>query len=441
MQTLWGVLTRAAGSQPDPKDGGRIPWATAAIAAKLGPAIQAVVSASSPFPPSLFPPLTGNQAAAAPLPPQPAVPAAPGRSEPGALGGPQPGSLEGIVKIADANGFSDVHLGVGEEPRYRSRGEMVRTGWPITDAATFSGWMREMLSPAQVDGFGRDKEFDGSHAFPFVRVRINLLDSLRGPAMVLRLIPQQIATLEDLQLPSVLQELASRPKGLVLITGPTGSGKSTTLAAMIDWINRNRSCHILTIEDPVEFVHQSRQSLIRHREVGQHTRQFHNALRAALREDPDVILIGEIRDGETLATAIEASQTGHLVFGTLHTNSAVKTVERVLGMVPPNEQESIRRAVSESLLGVVAQGLLKTTDGKRAAFHDILINTDACKDYIQRGELVEIEEIMARSSFDGMQTANQALQTLVEQGRVAAEDAIAQSLKPNELAQALRGKT
>jgi twitching motility protein PilT len=175
--------------------------------------------------------------------------------------------------------------------------------------------------------------------------------------------------------------------------------------------------------------------------VGQHTKVFQNALRAALREDPDVILVGEIRDPETLKTAIEASQTGHLVFGTLHTNSAVKTVERVLGMVPPNEQEGMRRAVSESLLGVIAQGLLKTTDGKRAAYHDILINTDACKDYIQRGELEEIEEIMARSSFDGMQTSNQALQALVEAGRVLGEDAIAQSLKPNELAQALRGKT
>jgi twitching motility protein PilT len=227
----------------------------------------------------------------------------------------------------------------------------------------------------------------------------------------------------------------------VLVTGPTGSGKSTTLAAMIDWINRNMTRHILTIEDPVEFVHQSRESLIRHREVGQHTKVFQNALRAALREDPDVILVGEIRDPETLKTAIEASQTGHLVFGTLHTNSAVKTVERVLGMVPPNEQEGMRRAVSESLLGVIAQGLLKTTDGKRAAYHDILINTDACKDYIQRGELEEIEEIMARSSFDGMQTSNQALQALVEAGRVLGEDAIAQSLKPNELAQALRGKT
>jgi twitching motility protein PilT len=345
------------------------------------------------------------------------------------------------VRLADQRNCSDVHLGVGEEPRYRARGEMLRTGWPITDAATFEGWMREMLSPVEVDGFLRDKEYDGSHAFPFVRVRINLMDSLRGPAMVLRLIPQKIASLEDLQLPPVLSELCSRPKGMILVTGPTGSGKSTTLAAMIDWINGNMARHILTIEDPVEFVHESRQSLIRHREVGQHTKVFHNALRAALREDPDVILIGEIRDQETLATAIEASQTGHLVFGTLHTNSAVKTVERALGMYPPSEQDSVRRAVSETLLAVIAQGLLKTTDGKRCAYHDILINTDACKDYIQRGELDEIEEIMKRSGFDGMQTANQALLELVQEGRVEAEDALAQSLKPNELAQALRGRT
>jgi twitching motility protein PilT len=258
--------------------------------------------------------------------------------------------------------------------------------------------------------------------------------------MVLRLIPQRILSLEELQLPAVLAELCGRPKGLILVTGPTGSGKSTTLAAMIDWINANRACHILTIEDPVEFVHQSRQSLIRHREVGQHTRLFQNALRAALREDPDVILIGEIRDPETLATALEASQTGHLVFGTLHTNSAVKTVERVLGMVPPSEQEAVRRAVSESLIAVIAQGLVKTTDGKRTGYHDILINTEACKDYIQRGELEEIEEIMRRSGFDGMQTANMALQALVEAGRVQAADAIAQSLRPNELAMGLRGK-
>ena len=355
--------------------------------------------------------------------------------------GSQPANLEAIVRIANERGYSDVHLGVGEEPRFRARGEMAGTGWPVTNAATFNSWMKEILSPVAIDAFQRDKEFDSSHAFSFVRVRINLLDCFQGPAMVLRLIPQKIATMEDLNLPSVLKELAARPKGMILVTGPTGSGKSTTLAAMIDWINRNMCRHILTIEDPVEFVHESRQSLIRQREVGKHTKLFHNALRAALREDPDVILIGEIRDQETLTTAIEASQTGHLVLGTLHTNSAVKTVERVLGMYPPSEQESVRRAISESLLGVIAQGLLKTTDGKRAAYHDILINTDACKDYIQRGELDEIEEIMKRSAFDGMQTTDQALQQLVEANRVTPEDALAQSLKPNELAQALRGRT
>jgi twitching motility protein PilT len=398
---------------------------------------------SSPTPPPPFPaaPFPAAPFPAAPFPGAPLPePPQPDRADSGAFGA-LPETLEGIVRLANERSVSDVHLGVGEEPRYRSRGDMLRTGWAVTDQATFNRWIREMLSPAEVDQFMRDKEFDGSHTFPFVRVRINLMDSFRGPAMVLRLIPQKIASLDQLNLPAVLSELCNRPKGMILVTGPTGSGKSTTLAAMIDWINSNCRRHILTIEDPVEFVHESRQSLIRHREVGEHTKLFHNALRAALREDPDVILIGEIRDQETLATAIEASQTGHLVFGTLHTNSAVKTVERILGMFPPQEQDSIRRAVSETLLAVVAQGLMKSSDGKRCAYHDILINTDACKDYIQRGELDEIEEIMRRSGFDGMQTANQALLQLVQDGKVAAEDALAQSLRPNELAQDLRGRT
>ena len=357
----------------------------------------------------------------------------------GATPGVSP-NLEEIVRIAYQEGHSDVHLGVGEVPRFRDRGEMQSTDWPVTDPERFQGWLQEILSANQIDEIFRSKEFDGSHTFSFVRVRINLLDSLRGPAMVLRLIPQTILTLEDLKLPDLLQEKAAKPKGLIMVTGPTGSGKSTTLAAMIDWINRNENRHILTIEDPVEFVHESKQSLVRHREVGQHTLKFHHALRAALREDPDVILIGEIRDQETLATALEASQTGHLVFGTLHTNSAVKTVERVLGMYPPEEQESVRRSLSESLLGVIAQGLLRTTDNKRAAFHDILINTDACKDYIQRGALDEVEEIMEKSGFDGMVTANQSLLALVEQGKVEPEQALSMSLKPNELAQSIRGR-
>ncbi len=353
---------------------------------------------------------------------------------------PEPSTLQEIVRIAHERNYSDVHLGVGEEPRYRVRGDMQHTGWPVADQASFNGWLREMLTPVEIDRFQNDKEFDGSFAFPFVRVRINLLETLLGPAMVLRLIPQKIATIEDLNLPSVLEEVCQRPKGLVLVTGPTGSGKSTTLAAMVDWINRNQKRHIITIEDPIEFVHQSKRSMVRQREVGHHTKLFHNALRASLREDPDVILIGEIRDRETLTTALEASQTGHLVFGTLHTNSAVRTVERVLGMYPPEDQDNVRRSVSEALLAVISQGLIKTTDGKRAAFHDILVNTDACRDYIQQCKMDEVEQIMERSGFDGMQSANQALLKLVQAGRVSPADALAQSLKPNELAQSLRGR-
>ena len=358
--------------------------------------------------------------------------------EPGPAG--LPASLEEIVRHGVAQGFSDVHLGVGEEPRYRNRGEMVTTGWPCTDSSTFERWLGELLSPSQRDTFRLQRELDASHGFGFVRVRINLFEALSGPAMVLRLVPLQIPSLESLGLPPVLQQLCRRPKGLLLVTGPTGSGKSTTLAAMVDWINRSMARHILTIEDPVEFVHQSQRSLVRQREVGQHTQAFQLGLRAALREDPDVILIGEIRDRETLATALEASQTGHLVLGSLHTNSAVRSVERVLGMVPAADQEATRRALAEALVGVIAQGLIRTQTGGRTAFHDILINSEACRDYIQRGDLEAIEQIMERSDFEGMQTSNQALQELVESGSVDANEALAQSPRPSELAQALRGR-
>jgi twitching motility protein PilT len=393
--------------------------------------------AQLPFgPAAVVPPPPPPQGAASPPPPPPA--GSPAQATATAQAGPA--TLREIVMVAHDQKYSDIHIGVGEPPCFRDRGEMSRTDWPVTDTIRFRDWVREILTPAEIDGFLREKEYDGAFDFGFVRVRINLLDTLRGPAMVLRLIPQKILTMEELALPPVLAELAERPKGMILVTGPTGSGKSTTLAAMIDYINRTMKRHILTIEDPIEFVHQSRQSLIRQREVHQHTRLFANALRAALREDPDVILIGEIRDQETLSTAIEASQTGHLVFGTLHTNSAVRTVERILGMYKPDEQEQIRRAISETLLAVVSQGLIRTTDGKRCGYHDLFVNTDACRDYIQRGALDEIEEIMRRSSFDGMQTSNQALAALVLSGRVEAEDALAQSAKPGELAQALRGR-
>ncbi|MEB3361995.1 MAG: PilT/PilU family type 4a pilus ATPase [Synechococcaceae cyanobacterium] len=352
----------------------------------------------------------------------------------------QPGSLTEIVRQAYELLCSDVHVGVGEKPRFRFCGDMLATDWPVTDEITFRTWMRELLSPHEIDLFRRDKEFDGARSFEFARVRINVLDSLRGGAMVLRLIPHEITSLQDLNLPMVLQDLARRPKGLFLVTGPTGSGKSTTLAAMIDYINSELPKHIITIEDPVEFVHSSRRCLIRHRELGTHTRDFHQALRAAMREDPDIMLIGEIRDRVTLSTALEAAQTGHLVFGTLHTNSAIRSVERILGMYPPEDQGSVRRAVAESLLGVISQGLIKTTDGKRAAYWDLFINTDACRDYIINADLDAIEEIMERSGFDGMVTTNQSLLKLIEEGRATGEEALKHSPKPSELAQSLRGR-
>ena len=404
-----------------------------------------------PPPPPSPPPLEeasvlGTRSAIPAAPPPPAAPAAaaaPARvnPDPPCIPAEPPANLEAIVRIAFDNTYSDIHLGVGEVPRYRSRGDILTTPWPATNAETFRDWLREVLDPGKLDIFIREKEFDGSHSFSFVRVRLNLLETVQGPAMVLRLIPKEIPSLSNLGLPSVMKDLAAKPKGMILITGATGSGITTTLAALIDHINSTMKKHVLTIEDQVEFVHRSKQSLVHQREVGSHTKLLQNALRAALREDPDVIMVGEIRDQETLSIAIKASQTGHLVLGTIHASSAVRALEMLLGMYPPQEQDGLRRAFAETLLGVISQGLIKTTDGKRAAFHDIFINTDACRDYIMRGELDEIEAIMNRSAFDGMQTANQALARLVQEGKATAEEVISHSLRPGELAQTLRGRT
>ncbi|MEB3295298.1 MAG: type IV pilus twitching motility protein PilT [Synechococcales bacterium] len=349
-------------------------------------------------------------------------------------------TLEQIVRRAFDKGFSDVHLGVGEVPRFRDRGEISETEWPVTDRETFYSWMREILTEEELVRFEDHLDFDGATQYEFARVRINIFDSLHGPGMVLRLIPMKILTLEQLSLPPVFRDICHYHKGLILVTGPTGSGKSTTMAAMVDYMNDSMPKHIITIEDPIEFVHKSKKALIKHREVGINTRKFDNALKAALREDPDCILVGEMRDKETVNTALKAAQTGHLVMGTLHTNSAVKTIERVLGLYQPEEQPAMRVALAESLVCVIAQGLCRTTDGKRAAFHDIMINTDAIKDYIRRGELDEIEGVIARCGFDGMCTMNQALYKLYEEGRITEEVALEMSPKNNEMAQMLRGR-
>lgn len=355
---------------------------------------------------------------------------------------PAPGqpTMEQLVKEAFEKGFSDIHTGVGEVPRFRNRGEIEVTDYPTTDQETFFSWLKEILSDEEIKRFQDTLDFDGATQYDFARVRINIFDSLRGPAMVMRLIPLKILTIEQLNLPPVFKDVCHYHKGLILITGPTGSGKSTTLAAMIDYINNEMPKNIITIEDPIEFVHTSKKSLIKQREVGIHTLKFDNALKASLREDPDIILVGEMRDKETVNTALKAAQTGHLVMGTLHTNSAVKTIERILQLYEPDQQAPMRVSIAESLVAVIAQGLCRTTDGKRAAYHDIMLNTDAIRDYIRRGEIDEIEAIIPRCTFDGMCTMNQSLYKLYEAGRITEETALEHSPKPNEMAQILRGR-
>lgn len=349
-------------------------------------------------------------------------------------------TLAQLVRYAYDKGYSDVHLGVREVPRFRNRGEMDVSDHPETDNATFMSWLREILSDEEVRQFQDRLEFDGATEYDFARVRINIFDSLRGPGMVLRLIPLTISTLEQLRMPPVLRDVCHYHKGLILVTGPTGSGKSTTLAAMVDYINKEMPKHIITIEDPIEFVHQSRKALIRQREVGLHTLKFDNALKASLREDPDIILVGEMRDKETVNTALKAAQTGHLVMGTLHTNSAVKTLERILTLYTAEEQPAMRVAIAESLVSIIAQGLCRTTDGKRAAFHDILVNTETVKDYITKGKYDEIAALMEDGEYDGMVTMNKSLFNLYQEGRITEETALEMSPTQNEMAMMLRGR-
>ncbi|MBF2029034.1 MAG: PilT/PilU family type 4a pilus ATPase [Oscillatoriales cyanobacterium C42_A2020_001] len=416
--------------------------ATAIASPQVAPGTPTMISTPASPPTAIAQPTMVSPASVAPpAPPAGHRPTAP-PSAPRRNAGPTNGAptLAEIVRHAYDKGYSDVHLGVGEVPRYRDRGEIMITDWPEIDRETFFSWLHEILTDEEIRRFEEHLDFDGATQYEFARVRINIFDSLYGPAMVLRLIPLKILTIEQLNLPPVFKDICHYHKGLILITGPTGSGKSTTMAAMIDYMNKEMPKNIITIEDPIEFVHRSKKALIKHREVGIHTLKFENALKASLREDPDVILVGEMRDKETVNTALKAAQTGHLVMGTLHTNSAVKTIERILQLYEPDQQAPIRVSLAESMVGVIAQGLCRTTDGKRAAFHDILINTDAIKDYIRRGDLDEVEALIPRCTFDGMCTMNQSLYKLYEAGRITEETALEMSPKPNEMAQMLRGR-
>src|SRR5919199_2322846 len=339
-------------------------------------------------------------------------------------------SIDDLLEQMVARGASDLHLSAGAPPTLRVRGEMIRLEELGTlMPADTQQLLYRVLSSEQQKRLEIDRQLDLSHAVPgLARFRVNVYFQRESLGAAFRLIPEQLKTLEELNLPGTLHEFASKPRGLVLVTGPTGSGKSTTLAALIDEINRTRAEHILTIEDPIEFVHRHKRSLVNQREIGPDARTFGEALRAALRQDPDVILLGEMRDLETIATALTAAETGHLVFGTLHTQSASSTIDRIIDVFPPEQQEQIRVQIAAALQGVVAQTLLPTADGQgRVAAVEILFPDDAVRNLIRQGKVEQIYSVMQTNTTRGMQTLEQSLADLTIRRVVKADDALNRS--------------
>ncbi|HEZ5628051.1 TPA: type IV pilus twitching motility protein PilT [Neisseria meningitidis] len=328
-----------------------------------------------------------------------------------------------LLAFGAQNKASDLHLSSGISPMIRVHGDMRRINLPEMSAEEVGNMVTSVMNDHQRKIYQQNLEVDFSFELPNVaRFRVNAFNIGRGPAAVFRTIPSTVLSLEELKAPSIFQKIAESPRGMVLVTGPTGSGKSTTLAAMINYINETQPAHILTIEDPIEFVHQSKKSLINQRELHQHTLSFANALRSALREDPDVILVGEMRDPETIGLALTAAETGHLVFGTLHTTGAAKTVDRIVDVFPAGEKEMVRSMLSESLTAVISQNLLKTHDGNgRVASHEILIANPAVRNLIRENKITQINSVLQTGQASGMQTMDQSLQSLVRQGLIAPE--------------------
>jgi twitching motility protein PilT len=340
--------------------------------------------------------------------------------------------LERLLRTAREKGSSDLHLVAGTAPRVRHHGALVElSGEPELSAAALDRILSEGVSAAQWAEFAASGDLDFALAVPGVaRFRGNYLRQERGASAVFRTIPERIASIEDLKLPPVLGRLAELRSGLVLVTGPTGSGKSTTLAAIIDRINRTVARHIVTIEEPVEFVHLNQSSVFSQREVGTDTISFAAALRAAIRQDADVILVGEMRDLETISLALRAAEMGALVFGTLHTNSAAKTIDRLIDVFPADEQPQARLSLADSLAAIVAQLLLPTADGKgRVAVHEILLRTAGLPNLIREGNIPMLVNVMQAGKGQGMQLLDDALLVLVEEGRVSPRDA---HLKAND---------
>lgn len=333
--------------------------------------------------------------------------------------------IDQLFKIMVAQNASDLHLSAGAAPFLRLHGEMVKLEHPELNNEGVQALVFEILTEKQRRLFVENWELDCSYAVNGLgRFRCNVFMQRRGMGAVFRVIPEKIKTVQELGLPDIISKLIETPRGLILVTGPTGSGKSTTLAAMLHTINMTERQHILTVEDPIEFVHENQKSLFNQREVSSHTKSFANALKAALREDPDTMLVGEMRDLETISLAITAAETGHLVFGTLHTNSAAKTVDRIIDAFPEAQQAQIRVMLSESLRGVVAQTLFPRADKPgRVAAIEVLINTFAVSNLIREGKTFQIPSIMQTSAGDGMMSFESHLKVLVSQGKVRREDA------------------
>ncbi|MDX1589092.1 MAG: type IV pilus twitching motility protein PilT [Oleiphilaceae bacterium] len=337
-----------------------------------------------------------------------------------------------LLAFSAKQGASDLHLSAGLPPMIRVDGDVRRINLPAMEHKEVHQLIYDIMNDKQRKDFEEFLETDFSFEVPGVaRFRVNAFNQNRGAGAVFRTIPSKVLTMDDLGMGQVFKDIASVPRGLVLVTGPTGSGKSTTLAAMIDYINETRYEHILTIEDPIEFVHDSKKCLMNQREVHRDTLGFNEALRSALREDPDIILVGELRDLETIRLALTAAETGHLVFGTLHTTSAAKTIDRIVDVFPAEKKSMVRSMLSESLQAVVSQALMKKTGGGRLAAHEIMIGTSAIRNLIREDKVAQMYSAIQTGGNTGMQTLDQCLQNLLQKGSITREAARAKAKMPD----------
>ncbi|GLX77034.1 twitching motility protein PilT [Thalassotalea insulae] len=330
-----------------------------------------------------------------------------------------------LLAFSVENNASDLHLSTGVPPLIRVDGDVRKLNIPAFDAKDVNALVYDIMNDKQRKEYEENLEVDFSFEVPnLARFRVNAFNQNRGPSAVFRTIPSKVLSLDDLGCPDIFRQISDKPRGLVLVTGPTGSGKSTTLAAMVDYINNHKHDHILTIEDPIEFVHENKQCLINQREVHRDTLSFNAALRSALREDPDVILVGEMRDLETIRLAMTAAETGHLVFGTLHTTSAPKTIDRIIDVFPAEEKSMVRSMLSESLQAVISQTLVKKIGGGRVAAHEIMIGVPAIRNLIREAKVAQMYSAIQTGMQHGMQTMDQCLQNLVNRGMISKQDAM-----------------